>query len=156
MTRLVGYNWNGPQSHLGPWLFWSPRNMGPKKVGPRMKTITLHGAQISQGPNEIGDHFSYRAHISKPNQIMMHNCQDEAFKVKLEFTLRSGTLQQHVVRNHKIKLGLYKNSAAPSVELSRTQKLVLNSWNEWLDFCVHMAKKGSMIGTKLFLQDQNI
>ena len=87
---------------------------------------------------------------------MMHNCQDEAFKVKLEFTLRSGTLQQHVVRNHKIKLGLYKNSAAPSVELSRTQKFVLNSWNEGLDFFVHMAKKGSIIGTKLFLQDRNI
>ena len=31
--------------------FWSPRNMGPKKFGPHMKT--------SWGPNEIGDYFSY-------------------------------------------------------------------------------------------------
>ena len=24
-TFNLGYNWNGPQSHLGPWSFWTPR-----------------------------------------------------------------------------------------------------------------------------------
>ena len=31
---FFGYNWNGPQSHLGPWLFWAPRNLGPQNLGP--------------------------------------------------------------------------------------------------------------------------
>ena len=26
-----GYNWNGLQSHLSPWLFWFSRNLVPKK-----------------------------------------------------------------------------------------------------------------------------
>ena len=52
---------------FGPREIWSPRSLVPKKFGPRMKIITwlflagpkLLWAQISQGPNEIGDHFSY-------------------------------------------------------------------------------------------------
>ena len=79
---LQGYNWNGFRSHLGPWLFWSLRNLVPKKFGPREIWALLEkamwwfscgdqiswgsyflgtkllGAQI-QGPNEIGVHFSY-------------------------------------------------------------------------------------------------
>ena len=73
-----GYNWNVPRSHLDPWLFWSPRNLGPLKVGSCFKMLQndfhawtkFFGAQTSQGPNflgtkkargpnEVGDHFSY-------------------------------------------------------------------------------------------------
>ena len=54
-----GCNWNGPRSHLGPWLFWSPR-----KLVPVWKCLNVScGDQISwgpkvRGPNDIGDHFS--------------------------------------------------------------------------------------------------
>ena len=53
------YSWNGPQPHLGPWLFWSLRILGPTKVGPCMKMLynDFHadmkflGAQTSWGWN---------------------------------------------------------------------------------------------------------
>ena len=61
-TRQIGYSWNDPQSHLGPWLFWSQRNLDPKKFGLCMNIIILHfsagakllGAKISQVPNFSG------------------------------------------------------------------------------------------------------
>ena len=53
----AGYNWNGPRTHLVPWLKWSPRNLvsekfepqeiwaprslGPVKFGPCMKIIII-------------------------------------------------------------------------------------------------------------------
>ena len=59
--NIFGCNWNGPRTHLGPWLFWFPRNLVPKKFGPQeiwshMKIITFHTgtnflwAQISWDP----------------------------------------------------------------------------------------------------------
>ena len=35
--QFCGCYWNGPWSHLGPWLFRSQRNLAPKNVGPCMK-----------------------------------------------------------------------------------------------------------------------
>ena len=32
-------HWNGHRSHLGPWLFWSPRNLVPEKLIPETKGI---------------------------------------------------------------------------------------------------------------------
>ena len=31
----TGCNWVGPQTHLVPWIFWSPRNLVPEKFGPQ-------------------------------------------------------------------------------------------------------------------------
>ena len=31
--QFYGYNWNGPQSYLWPWLFWAPQNLCPEKFG---------------------------------------------------------------------------------------------------------------------------
>ena len=51
---------------FGPQEIWSPRNMGPKKVGPRMKTITqlfhaaapkLLGAQMRSGTISVIEHI---------------------------------------------------------------------------------------------------
>jgi len=83
-----GCNWNGPQSHLGPWLFWSPRNVVPKKCGPqeiwsprnldpnkfglweicspkkfepRMKIITW---LFHAGPKPLGDQISWGPKMS--------------------------------------------------------------------------------------------
>ena len=77
MTRLNGCNWNGPRSHLVPWLFWAPRSLGPAwkshvmifVQGPifsgpiflRDQTSwgpNFLGTKKVRGPNEIGDHFS--------------------------------------------------------------------------------------------------
>ena len=60
-----GYNWNGPRSHLGPWHFWSPGNLGSEKFGPHKKKsyddfhagTKFLGAHISQGPNFLGPKF---------------------------------------------------------------------------------------------------
>ena len=81
-SLLWGYKWNGPQSHLGPWLFWSPRNLDPEKFGPRevwaphekamwwfscgdqiswgpyFSGTKLLGAKISWGPKLLGDQKS--------------------------------------------------------------------------------------------------
>ena len=71
---------------MGPWLFWSPRDLVPKKFGPRELwapgsffpawkcriMILIRGpnflrAKKVRGPNEIGDHFSY-----SPKNIFEH------------------------------------------------------------------------------------
>ena len=67
---LQGYNWNGFRSHLGPWLFWSLRNLVPKKFGPREIWALLEkamwwfscGDQISWGPYFSGTKL-LEAHI---------------------------------------------------------------------------------------------
>ena len=67
MGVVDGSNWNGPQSHFGPWLFWSPKNLDPKEFGPLMKNITwiFHAgpktffrSKFTRAPNEIGHHIS--------------------------------------------------------------------------------------------------
>jgi hypothetical protein len=30
-----GCNWVGPRTHLGPWVFWAPRNLVHRKFGPQ-------------------------------------------------------------------------------------------------------------------------
>ena len=88
-----------PRSHLGPWLFWSPRNLVPNKFSPweiwapRMsvsawicyKMIFMEGlnfsgpkflrAQISWGPKKSGaqllsDHFSYSRNRHKVKAVL--------------------------------------------------------------------------------------
>ena len=49
---LSSYNWNGPQSHLGPWLFWAPRNLGPEKFGPQEVWFPRN-----MGPKKFGPHM---------------------------------------------------------------------------------------------------
>ena len=51
-----GYSWNGPWCHLGPWLFWSPRNLVPEKFGPQ-EIWFMRGPNIL-GPKFLGDQKS--------------------------------------------------------------------------------------------------
>ena len=72
LTLFPLLNWNGPQSHLGPWLLvpekfgpqeiWLPRNLVPtwkSSHGFFMRCPNFSGTKKVRGPNEIGDHFSY-------------------------------------------------------------------------------------------------
>ena len=57
---IVGYNWNGPRSHLAPWIFWVPKKFGPceiwilRNLVPEWKS--LYGISM-QGPTFLGPKF---------------------------------------------------------------------------------------------------
>ena len=66
-SLLWGYKWNGPQSHLGSWLFWLSRNLDPEKFGSREVW----------SPHE-------KAHVSVPqksiqSEVVIHYCAWYAF-----------------------------------------------------------------------------
>ena len=89
--KFDSHNWNGPQSHLGPWLFWFPRNVvlekfgpqeiwtsrnwSPKRFGPYIKMpynnfhgeSKLLGDQICQRPKFLGT-----KKVRGPNEIGDH------------------------------------------------------------------------------------
>ena len=81
-SRLqIGYNWNGPRPHLSPWLFWSMRNLVPKKLWPQ-EVWSLHennyiafscriqltlGPNFS-GPNFLGDQISWDQVFRRPKK----------------------------------------------------------------------------------------
>ena len=77
----TNFNQNGPQSHFGPWHFWSQRNLDPKKFGPK-KNWALHEYhhtaffsqnQTSWGPNFSGPKWG-RGHLSYSLQFpWIHN-----------------------------------------------------------------------------------
>lgn len=50
------YNWHGPLSHLGPWLFRTPRNLVPswESFYNIFMQGKLPGAQSSRGPKKPG------------------------------------------------------------------------------------------------------
>ena len=88
---LNGCNWVGPRTHLGPWLFWSPRNLDPEKFGPwevwALRSLgptwksyvmifmqrpnflgpTFHGDQTAWGQNFLGT-----KKVRGPNEIGDH------------------------------------------------------------------------------------
>ena len=74
-TKL-GCNWNGPIFHLGSWLFWAPRNLGP--TWKTLYCIYMQGPNFSvtkkvSGPNEIGDHFTYSHKLAYKHQLLCCN-----------------------------------------------------------------------------------
>ena len=109
--------WNGPWSHLVPWLFWSPRNLIPEKFGPleiwaprnlvpawkSLYTIFMQGPtflgpkflrdQSSHGPNFLGT-----KKVRGPNEIGDYFSYSPDFQYvlrksicsRLEFTTREG------------------------------------------------------------------
>ena len=93
---FYNYNWNSPWPQLGPCLFWSPRNLVPKKFGPwgiwappklvpalkcyiiiYMQGPNFSGpkllrAQISWGPNFSGTKFLGDQKVRGPNEFGDH------------------------------------------------------------------------------------
>ena len=68
-----GYNWNGPLFHLGPWLFWFPRGLGPEKFGlqviwriAQMRSGTI--SVIAQNVSRKAADFSFQ---SKSHDFMI-------------------------------------------------------------------------------------
>ena len=49
----AGLYWVGPQTHLVPWIFWSPRNLVPEKFGPQKFGPHTFLVPKKFGPQEI-------------------------------------------------------------------------------------------------------
>ena len=64
IVAFWGCNWNGPRSHLGPWLFWSPRNLVPEKFGPQEIWSPRNLVPRKFGPQEI---WSPRSLVPRKN-----------------------------------------------------------------------------------------
>ena len=53
LPLCIGYNWNGPRPHLGPWLFWAPGNLVPEKFGPQEIWPVKLGPQENWSPRKL-------------------------------------------------------------------------------------------------------
>ena len=70
---LYGCNWNGPRTYLGPWLFWSSRNLVSTKFGSK-EIWSPHLYHFMQGPILSGQKFSW-------DQICMSGAQMRFLKL---------------------------------------------------------------------------